>query len=239
MGLMVVIAVVFPCIAIFSAQTLVRYCLFKTDESSICDIFRDVGNEYRSNIREATAFLKAQFFLGQSLLLNMFLTNVLKYWVRRPRPNFFAFCNYKGYRNALETNNFAAYLSKTAVTTMGKVADCTSTESDIHEAQLSWPSGHSSSGMTGLLATALIFTVCINAAVDMGQLKNFWLTKTMKVFAIVIPVLGAFLVGATRVKDYWHNFDDVLSGLFIGMFCTLACFYNMYISPNINERKNA
>lgn len=37
-----------------------------------------------------------------------------------------------------------------------------------------------------------------------------------KVFPIVVTILGATLVGVTRIDDYWHHWTDVCTGASIG-----------------------
>jgi hypothetical protein len=53
-----------------------------------------------------------------TMLLNLMFTNSVKVYGGRPRPNFFAMCNYQGYRTALDTGDFSHYNSMTTGTTV-------------------------------------------------------------------------------------------------------------------------
>lgn len=47
--------------------------------------------------------------LFQALGITLFLTSLSKVFFGRHRPNFYAMCNYKGYRDAVASGDFTAY----------------------------------------------------------------------------------------------------------------------------------
>jgi hypothetical protein len=50
---------------------------------------------------------------SQAFLYTLLFTLWMKVYAGRPRPSFFAICNYKGYRDALDGGNFTAYMAAT------------------------------------------------------------------------------------------------------------------------------
>ncbi|KAM4629576.1 phospholipid phosphatase 2b [Polymixia lowei] len=116
------------------------------------------------------------------------LTDLAKFTIGRPRPNFMAVCDpkvCKGYM--LEIN-------------------CTGKDRDVTESRLSFYSGHSSFGMYCMLFLALYVQ---------ARLVAKWarlLRPTIQFFLVAFAVY----VGYTRVSDYKHHWSDVLVGLLQG-----------------------
>ncbi|XP_055717401.1 phospholipid phosphatase 2-like isoform X2 [Salvelinus fontinalis] len=116
------------------------------------------------------------------------LTDLAKFSIGRPRPNFMAVCNpkvCKGYM--LEIN-------------------CTGIPRDVTESRLSFYSGHSSFGMYCMLFLALYVQ---------ARLRAKWarlLRPTIQFFLVAFAVY----VGYTRVSDYRHHWSDVLVGFLQG-----------------------
>uniref|UniRef100_A0A4W5RQD3 Phospholipid phosphatase 2 n=2 Tax=Hucho hucho TaxID=62062 RepID=A0A4W5RQD3_9TELE len=116
------------------------------------------------------------------------LTDLAKFTIGRPRPNFMAVCNpkvCKGY--VLDIN-------------------CTGNSQDVTESRLSFYSGHSSFGMYCMLFLALYVQ---------ARLRAKWarlLRPTIQFFLVAFAVY----VGYTRVSDYKHHWSDVLVGLLQG-----------------------
>ncbi|XP_047443746.1 phospholipid phosphatase 2b [Mugil cephalus] len=116
------------------------------------------------------------------------LTDLAKFTIGRPRPNFMAVCAPKvctGYM--LEIN-------------------CTGNSGDVTESRLSFYSGHSSFGMYCMLFLALY--VQARLAAKWARL----LRPTIQFFLVAFAVY----VGYTRVSDYKHHWSDVLVGLLQG-----------------------
>lgn len=40
---------------------------------------------------------------------------------------------------------------------------------------------------------------------------------TAKLCIVLLPILGAALVGVSRVDDYWHHWQDVFAGGLLGL----------------------
>lgn len=116
------------------------------------------------------------------------LTDLAKFTIGRPRPNFMAVCApkvCKGYVLAI---------------------NCTGSARDVTESRLSFYSGHSSFGMYCMLFLALYVQ---------ARLVAKWarlLRPTIQFFLVAFAVY----VGYTRVSDYKHHWSDVLVGLLQG-----------------------
>ncbi|XP_030639822.1 phospholipid phosphatase 2b [Chanos chanos] len=116
------------------------------------------------------------------------LTDMAKYTIGRPRPNFMSVCApkiCKGYM--LQIN-------------------CTGVPANVTESRLSFYSGHSSFGMYCMLFLALY--VQARLAAKWARL----LRPTIQFFLVAFAVY----VGYTRVSDYKHHWSDVLAGLLQG-----------------------
>jgi len=149
---------------------------------------------------------------SEAVLLTLVATEFLKKFVGRPRPSFFAMCDYQGYRQAILSGNFTLYDTQTSAGRISNRLLCRES-SLLVDAQSSFPSGHSSVSFcafafsgTFLLALLHWLTPRHNMAKGMLAFVNFTV---------------AAIIAATRTRDYWHNFDDVLAGSVIGATCAL------------------
>ncbi|EAX90635.1 PAP2 superfamily protein [Trichomonas vaginalis G3] len=113
------------------------------------------------------------------------LVDVLKNYVGRPRPDMIALCG----------ENFT-----------GAYSTCKSgvSKSAFNDNYRSWPSGHSSSAMSGFIYLALLIQ------------KSLIFSRTIGTFIAALYILFALYIGATRIRDFKHHTDDVLAGFFIG-----------------------
>lgn len=121
------------------------------------------------------------------------LTDLAKYTIGRPRPNFMAVCSPK------------------VCTGYVQVINCTGRPQDVTESRLSFYSGHSSFGMYCMLFLALYVQ---------ARLVAKWarlLRPTIQFFLVAFAVY----VGYTRVSDYKHHWSDVLVGLLQGALVAL------------------
>jgi len=161
----------------------------------------------------------------EALGMTLAATEFFKAFAGRKRPNFFALCNYKGYLEAITTNNFTAYLDATTAGTPGDIAYCLASEKDILEAQFSFPSGHASTIWCGMTFVA-IYTLYIfhHYSPRNGMSKGI---------LVLLFATTACLVSVTRTRDYWHNFDDILSGGLIGFASAVLAFALNY-SPTVS-----
>ncbi|XP_060762208.1 phospholipid phosphatase 2 [Neoarius graeffei] len=134
------------------------------------------------------------------------LTEMAKFTIGRPRPNFMAVCApvvCKGYM--LQIN-------------------CTGSPRNVTESRLSFYSGHSSFGMYCMLFLALY--VQARMAFKWARL----LRPTIQFFLVAF----AIYVGYTRVSDYKHHWSDVLVGLLQGAL--IAILNVRYVSDFFKER---
>ncbi|KAG5286280.1 hypothetical protein AALO_G00013090 [Alosa alosa] len=116
------------------------------------------------------------------------LTDLAKFTIGRPRPNFLAVC--------------------APISCTGYVLNinCTGNNRNVTESRLSFYSGHSSFGMYSMLFLALYVQ---------ARLVAKWarlLRPTIQFFLVAFAVY----VGYTRVSDYKHHWSDVLVGLLQG-----------------------
>ncbi|XP_048832223.1 phospholipid phosphatase 2-like [Brienomyrus brachyistius] len=134
------------------------------------------------------------------------LTDLAKYTIGRPRPNFMAVCAPKTCKgNALQIN-------------------CSGSIANVTESRLSFYSGHSSFGMYCMLFLALYVQ---------ARLVAKWarlLRPTIQFFLLAFAVY----VGYTRVSDYKHHWSDVLTGLLQGAL--IAILIVRYVSDFFKMR---
>jgi len=141
-----------------------------------------------------------------TLLLNSAITNTLKVIFGVPRPNFYALCNYHGYRDAWSSGNFSEYFMLTEPGQIGNTDNCLS-KSDILDSFLSFPCDYSS----------LMFASVTYVTLVLAQHKTITtfshhliccLTGCLYVFASWISI--------SRVLDYESGVYDILAGCFVG-----------------------
>ena len=130
--------------------------------------------------------------------LNDIVTNALKLMVGRLRPDFLDRCkpNYTDYPPDPETGY------------VGNPAVCTGSAAEIEEGRKSFPSGHSSIIMCGMIFLALYF----HRAVPQGHEVSHAFRPMLQVLCITTGLV----VGASRVYDHMHNPSDVIIGGIIG-----------------------
>jgi len=162
------------------------------------------------------SFFRSIVFYLQVVALTAFFTEFLKSFCGRQRPNFFAMCDYKGYRDAILGNAEAmkAYLNETTKGSQGDLKYCRATSSDIKASQSSFPSGHSSSAFAAMTFVSLFYR----------NVLDFSRGCIWKAIIVVIPMIVACLLAESRTRDYYHNFSDVTGGAVIGIVCTWFLF---------------
>jgi len=174
----------------------------------------------------AAALLWAGVGLAQSLLLSALATNAIKTMVGKPRPNFFALCDYRGLARAALApgGNQSAYLAATAAGLLGDSGACAGAARDVRDAKSSFPSGHSSFAWAGLFFTALALHYVVAPPPRRSCL-------TAPALLAVAPLLAlAAYVGATRVRDRWHDPIDVMCGAVLGAACAYAAFVHYAVT---------
>ncbi|MCO5605100.1 hypothetical protein L7F22_059280 [Adiantum nelumboides] len=142
-----------------------------------------------------------------AVLITGVITDSIKNAVGRPRPNFFWRCFPDG---IARYNNITSEVQ------------CTGEASVIREGHKSFPSGHTSWSFAGLGFLSLYLA---------GKLQLFNRRGHVGKLVIVgFPLLGALLVGLSRVDDYWHHWNDVFGGAIIGLIMAALCYHHLFPS---------
>lgn len=150
--------------------------------------------------------------LAASLLLTSFITDVVKDAVGRPRPDLIARCS-PG--------------SSAPEDELVSVAICTETMHHLlHDGWRSFPSGHSSFAFAGLGWLSLFLA-------SQTHLLHAH-TSLLNVLLCIAPLLGAALIGVSRLEDYRHAVEDVVVGSALGLLVTYFNWRRFY--PGLTER---
>jgi diacylglycerol diphosphate phosphatase/phosphatidate phosphatase len=148
-----------------------------------------------------------------SLAISGVVTDILKNWIARPRPDFLDRCGPKvGTPTAILVN----------------IDVCTAPYGTriLIDGMRSTPSGHSSISFSGLLFLTLWM---------MGQFKIFHTKQPMYKIIIACSPLGlATYIALSRTQDYRHHFVDIILGTLIGcIFASLS--YSRYFNEQETE----
>ncbi|OHT11997.1 PAP2 superfamily protein [Tritrichomonas foetus] len=132
-------------------------------------------------------YICAAFYLIlTNFLCVSMITEILKNYVGRARPDMYERCGKNAQYNTCQGLN----------------------GHDLKDSFKSFPSGHSSTAMSGMYLAALI-------------LKSGTTIKNISIAVIeLLCILFAFYIGASRIRDFRHHPDDVVAGLFIGFVVT-------------------
>lgn len=147
------------------------------------------------------------------------ITDVLKNWVGRPRPDFLARCGPK---------------SSTPLDVFVDVSVCTEPlgATVLVDGMRSTPSGHSSISFSAFLFLSMWLY---------GQLQLLHNITTQPIYLYLFagsPLLLSTYVALSRVQDYRHHFVDIILGGILG--CTIAVviyrkFFHSVNGPNSQE----
>jgi membrane-associated phospholipid phosphatase len=123
-------------------------------------------------------------------------TNFLKIWVQRRRPSFYDLCGFNT-----------------------QTLQCEASPDYIKEANLSFPSGHSSLSCCGMTFLVWYFQ---------GKIKTRerWITWAIA----VVPWGWSVFVAASRLVDHWHHPSDIVAGLGLG-FAAGTLAYHVWYPP--------
>ena len=151
--------------------------------------------------------------LLSSVLLTMAVTDVLKVYVGRQRPHFYAACDYAGFAS----KGMDAYLEATSAGAPGHLSKCLADPSAYSpQALLSFPSGHASMSFCGLGFLGFYWAWAVSTASG----PRAWWGQAASTAAAAPPFLGAALIACSRTRDGHHHFDDVAAGAALG--CVIA-----------------
>lgn len=148
-----------------------------------------------------------------SVSLNSVLTDLLKNWIGRPRPDFLARC---GAPIGTSTNDFLG------------VDVCTAPLGQMYllDGGKSTPSGHASLSFAGLFYLYL------------WSLGHFKLRKESYVWQQVLaflPNILATYIGLSRTQDYRHHFFDIILGSVIGISVATMIYFHYFPSLTVEN----
>ncbi|KAF2273835.1 PAP2-domain-containing protein, partial [Westerdykella ornata] len=148
-----------------------------------------------------------------SLLLTLFITDLIKNTVGRPRPDLLARC-----KPAKGTPDH----------TLVDFTVCTEQNHHVlHDGWRSFPSGHSSFAFSGLGYLSLWIA---------GQCHVFRpRTDLARVLLALAPLLVAALIAISRCEDYRHDVYDVTVGSLLGWTVAYATYRRYY--PPLRSRR--
>ncbi|XP_006843771.2 lipid phosphate phosphatase 2 isoform X2 [Amborella trichopoda] len=160
---------------------------------------------YRRDVYDLHHAILGLFF---SVLITGVITDAIKNAVGRPRPDFFWRCFPDG---------------KEAYDLVTGNVICHGERGVIREGHKSFPSGHTSWSFAGLGFLSLYLS---------GKIKVFDRRgHVAKLCIVFLPLLAACLVGISRVDDYWHHWQDVFAGGFIGLTVATFCYLQFFPPP--------
>jgi len=165
-----------------------------------------------------------------SFLVAIFITQAIKHYEGRLRPDFYAMCNYKNYRTAIKScdsgtgtwwacaESHGYIIEKGAP---GNFDDCLD-QNELGQARSSYPSGHASLPAANLGFLAIFFYFSFTG-------PELW-SDILKLLLPATCIWGAIMIAASRPKDYWHNFSDINAGMAIGFSAALCCGYRWSVA---------
>jgi diacylglycerol diphosphate phosphatase/phosphatidate phosphatase len=150
-----------------------------------------------------------------SMILTLFITDIIKNAVGRPRPDLLARCKPAPGTPAHQLVTFEV---------------CTETDHHVlHDGWRSFPSGHSSFSFSGLGYLALWLA---------GQCHVYRPRADLaRVLVALAPLLGAALIAISRCEDYRHDVYDVTVGSVLGMAVAHYTYRRYY--PALRSRNCA
>ena len=109
-----------------------------------------------------------------------------------------------------------------------------------HDAVSSFPSGHTSISFCGLTYASAVLWHDIGA--PLVKLPRMHILTFPLLLLFMSPLLLAMWIAVTRVQDYYHNYDDITAGAFIGMASSLMVFAvhnsvpkERYLAPKVGS----
>ncbi|KAL6925667.1 hypothetical protein ACO0SA_000268 [Hanseniaspora valbyensis] len=171
-----------------------------------CAVFR-----FKRNLNRYYLLWVSLVGLILTLSITALITNYLKNWFGRPRPDFLSRCVPK---------------KDAPVDVLVYAKDvCTTNNLDrLFEGFRSCPSGHSSESFSGL--GFLYYFLAGQLRID---LPNNGIYRKLICF---IPLLGAALIALSRTQDYRHHFTDVFLGSFIGFIISREIYKHYFSLSN-------
>jgi diacylglycerol diphosphate phosphatase/phosphatidate phosphatase len=146
--------------------------------------------------------------LGLTFVLNGVVTNLIKIWLGRPRPDFVARCIPQ---------------AGTPLNEPVGIEVCTNTNmAELYEGLKSTPSGHSSTSFSGLLYLSLWLCGQMSAARQGAEVYKGLISFS--------PLVLATYIAISRTEDYRHHYIDVVFGSILGSFIAWICYVSGFCS---------
>jgi len=186
------------------------------------------GSSKYAQVADTKHRFMAVFVLGLGYLVCVLsansVTSVLKIKVSRARPIALYHCNYLGYKTAVDSGNFTAYSSLATFGKVGDVSNCWD-QNNMEDAWSSFPSGHASFSFSSMVYVFFL----VRKVVQVPD-SEFFSWKSAFSF---IPIVISTWIAVTRVIDWKHHVEDVLTGALIGIACAMFSWWNTeYILPH-------
>ena len=169
----------------------------------------------------ATELYRQFGYFGLGALGCLVFTEISKYSIGRLRPHYLSVCQPAMTDNLCKDQyGFNRYVTEDEKIICQGLSWGNATTKQLHEARLSFMSGHTSFSFY----CAVFLTVYLQA-----RLSNFppssqtWVHlsyRTIKVFRPFIQfflLILSFWISLTRVSDYYHHPEDVLTGAMVGL----------------------
>ncbi|KAL2920074.1 hypothetical protein HK105_200140 [Polyrhizophydium stewartii] len=133
-----------------------------------------------------------------AVLLTSLITDVVKAWAGRLRPDFLARCQWSAQLQA-----------------------CTGDRAVVEEGRRSFPSGHASASAAGMTVLAVFLGTVTARFVDCTALASTRASRAWRVAVPALPLLLAAFVGISRTQQYVHHPTDVIAGAALGVVVAL------------------
>jgi len=168
--------------------------------------------------------------LIEIIFMTTALFETVKLVTGKLRPNFFAYCNYAGYKDALITGNWTYYYNNTSPGHFGSLSKCMANTADFQDSRKSFLSGHGSISFCGMLYTALLASSPFH--------PDAWYYQ-LRFLAFIPPLYLSSWIGITRIQDKQHYTEDVLAGALLGIFVAWWNFTTIQVEINKLKIKEA
>lgn len=172
--------------------------------------FRRTNNVNLNNFHVLQISLLGLFV---SLSVNGVITDILKNWIGRPRPDFLARC---GPTPTTPSNTYVG------------VEVCTAPLGQMYllDGGKSTPSGHASLSFAGLFYLYLWIV---------GQFKLRRESYLWQHLFAFIPIILASYIGLSRTQDYRHHFLDIILGSGVGISVAVVVYFRYFPYLNLEN----
>ena len=94
------------------------------------------------------------------------------------------------------------------------VPSCSGANDVVQQGRRSFPSGHTSMSFSGFVYCSLYLAAWLKIGEQdrrLGRWEGIW-----KLVIVLAPTILAGFIGLTRIRDYWHHWEDVTVGALLG-----------------------